>query len=214
MIIQGDSSPFPFGYTSIVKMNDDKTRKAGMNFGILVLKKGEVMNGSGEKSGKKERVCVLLSGEACFSWRDQSVNVGRTSIWTQKPWCLHVPSGESMSIRALSDRAEVAVLTAFNDRVFEPHFYGGGEVKSEERGKGILNDTSERIVRTIFDYKSAPHSNLVIGETITFPGRWSSYPPHSHMQPEIYHYRFTPDNGFGLAAVGERPTRSITTIPW
>ena len=29
------------------------------------------------------------------------------------------------------------------------------------------------------------------------PGRWSSYPPHHHPQPEIYHYRFTMPQGYG-----------------
>ncbi|MEI6876242.1 MAG: 5-deoxy-glucuronate isomerase, partial [Spirochaetota bacterium] len=31
----------------------------------------------------------------------------------------------------------------------------------------------------------------------------SSYPPHHHPQPEIYHYRFLPANGFGLTAIGD-----------
>src|SRR5690606_38822643 len=34
-------------------------------------------------------------------------------------------------------------------------------------------------------------------------GRWSSYPPHHHAQPEIYHYRFTMPQGYGHAEVGE-----------
>jgi 5-deoxy-glucuronate isomerase len=38
---------------------------------------------------------------------------------------------------------------------------------------------------------------------VTAPGKWSSYPPHHHPQPEIYHYRFAPRQGFGLTAIGE-----------
>jgi 5-deoxy-glucuronate isomerase len=43
----------------------------------------------------------------------------------------------------------------------------------------------------------------VLGEVITFPGKWSSYPPHHHPQPEIYHYRFQRPEGFGLCQIGE-----------
>jgi 5-deoxy-glucuronate isomerase len=68
-----------------------------------------------------------------------------------------------------------------------------------------MNETSTRIVRTVFDYTNRPESNLVIGEVIGLPGRWSSYPPHHHPQPEIYHYRFLPEQGFGLTAIGDTP---------
>ena len=44
---------------------------------------------------------------------------------------------------------------------------------------------------------------LVLGEVVTLPGRWSSYPPHHHPQPEIYHYRFTEPQGYGHAELGE-----------
>ena len=71
------------------------------------------------------------------------------------------------------------------------------------RGAGTMHETSTRIVRTIFDYTNAPYANLVLGEVIGFPGKWSSYPPHHHPQPEIYYYKNNPENGFGYAEVGE-----------
>ena len=50
---------------------------------------------------------------------------------------------------------------------------------------------------------NAPYSNLVLGEVIGFPGKWSSYPPHNHPQPEIYYYKFNPENGYGFAELDE-----------
>ena len=44
---------------------------------------------------------------------------------------------------------------------------------------------------------------MVLGEVIGFPGKWSSYPPHWHPQPEIYFYRFLPENGYGFAELSE-----------
>jgi 5-deoxy-glucuronate isomerase len=66
-----------------------------------------------------------------------------------------------------------------------------------------MRETSTRIVRTIFDQSNMPASKLVLGEVITYPGKWSSYPPHHHPQPEIYHYRFYPEQGFGFGMLGD-----------
>jgi 5-deoxy-glucuronate isomerase len=60
-----------------------------------------------------------------------------------------------------------------------------------------------RNVRLIFDRTTRPESNLVLGEVVNYPGRWSSYPPHHHDQPEIYHYRFTAPHGYGHAELGD-----------
>ena len=59
-------------------------------------------------------------------------------------------------------------------------------------------------MRLVFDRRTRPESKLVLGEVLNYPGRWSSYPPHHHAQPEIYHYRFTLPQGYGHAELGER----------
>lgn len=45
---------------------------------------------------------------------------------------------------------------------------------------------------------------LVIGEVITFPGKWSSYIPHHHPQPECTTYRFNRPEGFDCAFIGDQ----------
>ena len=42
-----------------------------------------------------------------------------------------------------------------------------------------------------------------IGEVLNFPGRWSSYPPHYHPQPEIYYYEISPSWGYGHGELGD-----------
>jgi 5-deoxy-glucuronate isomerase len=87
--------------------------------------------------------------------------------------------------------------------IFEPHLFEPKETADEYRGAGTMQETSTRIVRTTFDYSNAPYSNLVIGEVIGFPGKWSSYPPHHHPQPEIYYYKTNPKGGHAFAEVGD-----------
>ena len=84
-------------------------------------------------------------------------------------------------------------------RVFRP-----ADVADERRGEGQVGGRCLRLVRTIFDARnSPPEVRLVLGEVVTLPGGWSSYPPHHHPQPEIYHYRFTHPQGFGHAEHGD-----------
>jgi 5-deoxy-glucuronate isomerase len=78
-------------------------------------------------------------------------------------------------------------------------------VPNEHRGEGQVAGRCLRFVRTIFDRSTSPDdAELVLGEVVTLPGGWSSYPPHHHRQPEIYHYRFTAPQGYGHAEVGEQ----------
>jgi 5-deoxy-glucuronate isomerase len=108
-------------------------------------------------------------------------------------------------IKAGGDGAELYYTATDNKRAFAPRLYTPEECQSEFRGEGTMRETSTRIVRTCFDDTNRSESNLVIGEVIGVPGKWSSYPPHHHPQPEIYHYRFLPEQGFGLTAIGDTP---------
>jgi len=150
-----------------------------------------------------ETALLLLDGEVTFTWGDHAQPARRTSVFDGEPTVLHVPAGTDAAVTARQD-AEIAVFTAFNARTFAPAlFVPGALLQSEHRGLGQLDDTAFRIVRTVFDLRNRPDAALVLGEVITLPGRWSSYPPHHHAQPEIYHYRFLPEHGYGHAEVGD-----------
>jgi 5-deoxy-glucuronate isomerase len=106
-------------------------------------------------------------------------------------------------LRTLAADTEWAVVRTANDRTFAPRLFPPAEAKPEYRGAGLVQNACLRNVRLIFDRTARPESNLVVGEFVNYPGRWSSYPPHHHDQPEIYHYRFTHPNGYGHAEIGE-----------
>jgi len=170
-----------------------------MDFGVLRLKPGQ----SHVSRRGKERAFILLNGQVELAWEGRKETVVRTSLFEEAPWCLSVPAGAEATITARSAGAELSVHATENPRSFPSHLYTPEECRSEERGKGTMNETSTRIVRTIIEDPPASHSNLVLGEVITFPGKWSSYPPHHHPQPEIYHYRFQKPEGFGVCQIGE-----------
>ncbi len=202
MIIKHDR-PFAKDYESIVERGGPNSDML-MDFGILSLAAGEAWD-SGEAD---EKALLLVSGELDLAWKDgpgreQRARARRASFLDEAPTVLHLPSGSQARLVAGSGGAQVAVSRTDNPRAFSPRLYLAADCRDEERGKGTMRETSTRIVRTVFDDSDAPYANLVVGEVVAAPGKWSSYPPHHHPQPEIYHYRFHPGQGFGLTVIGE-----------
>jgi len=196
------------GYVEIFNHKDlPWTHSANLKitFGILRLGKADRF----ALEGRLEKALLLLSGEVQLRWSDSTSGedicrtIRRDSLFTQDPFCLHVAQGVLVDVQSLREDTEMALLQTPNAKKFSSFLYGPEHCRGEERGKGTLQETSTRIVRTLFDKSNAPDSELVLGEVINFPGRWSSYPPHRHPQPEIYHYRFFPENGFGFSMLGE-----------
>jgi 5-deoxy-glucuronate isomerase len=190
--------PFPHGYTPIAEVGG-RHAETLMDFGILKLKPGEVWR----SSARRERALLLLEGALDLSWEGKSERISRASYFDEPPWCLSLPAGVEATLTAGTEGAEVSVHATENPASFPARLFTPEECRSEERGKGTMRETSTRIVRTIIEDPRASWSNLVLGEVVTYPGKWSSYPPHHHPQPEIYHYRIRPSQGFGLTAIGD-----------
>lgn len=185
----------------------DDPRNVKMDFMILLLDEGDSI----VFKEKLEKAILLMKGKvefACNAASDGTAEMKkiagpRASYFNEDPWCFHCPSTTNVTISSLEGNSELAIVMTPNERQFAPHLYVPEECQSEMRGKGTMQETSTRIVRTIFDKSNAPDANLVLGEVINYPGKWSSYPPHHHPQPEIYHYRFLPEQGFGFSMLGE-----------
>lgn len=150
-----------------------------------------------------ERAFLLVEGHVVFRWEGHTIEAKRISCFDEDPVCLHVPMGVEVIIDSI-DRTELIFQGVKNQNAFTPRFLSQKDCKSEQFGKDTLSNTSIRVVRTIIDDSIAPYSNLVLGEVINLPGRWSSYPPHHHIQPEVYMYRFLPKQGFGFSCEGEQ----------
>jgi len=196
MVIR-QNADFPEGYTAVTEL-DGKFSEMKLDFGILKIRKGK----SETFKEKKERAYLLMTGKIVFEWEGKKQEASRKDFFSESPYVLHVPEGVEVKISALED-SEIAIQKVKNTNIFESRLYTPEDCTSAEFGKGTLGETSTRIVRTVFDASTSPKSGMVMGEVINFPGKWSSYPPHAHAQPEIYHYRFYPKQGFGFSMLDD-----------
>jgi len=194
---------FEFGYTQITPLNDI----TGMEFGILRLRDYQTHDLTVMDT---ENALIVLRGYGEIVVNGQLYFVGRKNIFTEKPWAFLIPCGSRCTIHHQgTEELEIAVIKTKNTRVFDPVIVDPKDILSEQRGKGQLGGTMHRAVRAILGDPNAPEharpreSNLVIGEVVNLQGRWSSYPPHGHPQPEIYHYRFDHPDGYGISHVAE-----------
>ncbi|CUH94800.1 hypothetical protein P22_0866 [Propionispora sp. 2/2-37] len=186
------------GYNQITERYN-KQQNMLMDIGLCSWKEGEQAALLDEK---QETAFLLLNGKLAIRWEGKEQIMERHSLFDESPWCLHVPRNTKVEVKAIG-ACEVIVQKTDNPRMFASKLYKPEDCDSAQFGKGVWNETASRIVRTVFDYSNAPYSNLVIGEVINYPGRWSSYIPHHHPQPEVYFYRFDKPQGFGCSIIGE-----------
>ncbi len=193
---------FKDGYNEIVREGGGHGRQAVdgmMDFGVHRLRQGERFH----DILHKETAWLLLNGTAKVALGATRAQVARQSLLDEGPSVLHGAPGEEIVIEALSGGCEWIVIRTSNTRMKGTRFYPHDDFTSEVRGVGLAQGACRRLVRTVFDYSTRSDSNLVLGEVVNLPGRWSSYPPHHHPQPEIYHYRFGPVQGYGHAELSE-----------
>jgi 5-deoxy-glucuronate isomerase len=192
-LVRAAAGGFGWGLTQVTREAD-----AGISFAILRLRAGE----RHARASALESALLLLAGELELAAPGVAHVARRGSLFDEDATVLQLAAGAELRLAARSD-CELALLEVANERRFPARLRLPAEVAHEHRGRGQLDDAAHRIVKTIFDGRSCPESNLVLGEVLTLPGRWSSYPPHHHPQPEIYHYRFSDPRGYGHGELGD-----------
>src|SRR5262249_20038225 len=186
---------FAPGWTAVVRQADG----AAGGLAVLAMRPGD----RAERSDDKEVAWVLPAGHAEAVMSGTVHVVRRANVFDPPPTVLHVPAGERIAVRARSAATEWAVVSTPSTKRFEPRLFAPHDVQSERRGDGLAQGACVRTVRLVFDRHVRPESELVVGEVVCDAGRWSSYPPHQHAQPEIYHYRFSAPQGFGHAELDD-----------
>jgi 5-deoxy-glucuronate isomerase len=189
---------FGRGSTPIAR-HDDPENASRIGVGVIRL----VANERLVTRAERETAWLLMSGTVRVSVGHRQVELARNSLFDESASAVHVPAGCTLTCEAIRD-GEIMVFDCANSAAFEPRVFTSKDVPNELRGRGQVGERALRYVRTIFDRTNSPDAvQLVLGEVVTFPGGWSSYPPHHHPQPEIYHYRFTHPRGYGHAELGD-----------
>ena len=196
-----------FGYTKfnkdgvkILSRMDGKNKDMLMDTTVYKLNAGDRLELYEES---KETAVLLIEGCIEYFYTDNAIKASRSSWIEEKPYCLHAPLGVEIAIEAISD-SEIMVQSTVNDRQFDIKMYYPEDMTCFVSCEGRWENTAVRDVLTVFDYNNAPYSNMVIGEVYVRQGRWWSYIPHNHPQPEIYYYKFLRSEGFGACFIGEK----------
>lgn len=188
---------FENGIKHITAENDDTSML--MDIDVYKLEKDETISLC---DANKETAILLIEGNVEFNFEGNKKSAKRDSCLNPKAICLHICKGKKVEITA-NETSELFVQKATNETEFASVYYEGETIRSKITGETTWEGMAKRQVVTIIDDTVAPYSKLVIGEVVSFGGRWSSYTPHSHPQPEVYYYKFQRDGGFGAGFVGE-----------
>ena len=159
-------------------------------------------------SDTDETAFLLLKGSVKFRWNGNERAGARKNPFELKPYCLHVCRKTEVTVEA-EETSEFIIQQTDNDNDFDSVFYAPEDTLYQEFGLGQWDGAGHRICSTVFDYDNAPYSNMVLGEVFNQPGKWSSYPPHHHPQPEIYYYKFDKPQGFGACYIGDDVYKSV-----
>ena len=184
------------GYNAMTTRESDML----MDIGYQLFDENEVVE---FQDDLQETAFVILTGKVEIAWEGKKEIMERQSLFEENPYCLLVPKAVKVTIKALQQDTEVLVQQTINEKTFQPVFFRPEDVQADVFGAGMWKGTAERTVRTIFDYDNAPFSNMVNGEVINSPGRWSGYIPHNPPQPEVYTYKFDKPQGFGACFIGD-----------
>lgn len=170
-----------------------------MDIAVYKMKKGD------EKTfllKDDELAVMLVLGGVTFKFDGEAHTAKRDSLFNCGPSTVHVSKGVSVTVKADED-SEILTQSTENGNSFPSKYYAPEDCDYFTSCEGKWENTAVRDVVTVFDYKNAPYSNMVLGEIQTRQGRWCSYIPHSHPQPEVYYYKYERPEGFGACFIGE-----------
>ncbi|GIE82272.1 5-deoxy-glucuronate isomerase [Actinoplanes philippinensis] len=171
---------------------------------LLTLSPGETWTGT---SGDREILAVILGGAANFTVGGSKFAAvgGRADVFSGKPHSVYIPAGSDITIEAVG-AVEIALPSAPSDLVTEPYVIEPSEVASGRWGGANFGRNYHQILTEIAQ-PSLPARRLIVGETYTPSGNWSTYPPHRHSNDnlpaeaaheEMYYFRVAPEGGFGI----------------
>lgn len=176
-----------------------------LDLNLLVLSAGKNYQAS---TNNREYVAVMNSGKATFEIDGKKFeNVGgRPNVFSGKPHSMYIPSGSTFTISA-QGAAEIALCSAPSELKTAPYAIPPEKVATGVWGAANFSRNYHQIL-TMASQPDLPAQRLIVGETYTPSGNWSTFPPHRHekddlpreaFHEEIYFFKVSPADGFGMA---------------
>jgi 5-deoxy-glucuronate isomerase len=175
-----------------------------LDFTLLKLEAGQAWSG---ESGDREILAVVLGGRADFTIGAEKFPAvgGRPNVFAGKPHSVYIPAGSTVTIEAVGP-VEIALPSAPSDLDVPPYVIEPARVADGRWGAANFGRTYHQILTEI-SQPDLPAGRLIVGETYTPSGNWSTYPPHRHKvdnlpaeaaHEEMYYFRVNPGDGFGI----------------
>ena len=153
-------------------------------------------------SEEKETLLLLQEGKLELEIEQHNIVIQRKNVFDDAPVGIQFSRGKKLVVKVL-ENSEYLLFQTENEKDYNTTVFNENNVIVEDRGAGQWNDCATRNVRTMVDYSVNPKSNMAFGETVNYPGKWSTFIPHLHDQPELYYYRFDKPQGFGASFYGD-----------
>ncbi len=169
------------------------------------------------ETGGREHVMNVLAGECavrietaagktvCFD------RVGsREDIFAGKPEMVYVPVDCRYEVICRKTPFDAAIYTAPTDQFAPPAHVKPDQVQTIDSGK---LDWRRQVHIAMGD--AGPATRMMLGESESPPGNWTSFPPHRHMEDsppqetsleELYYFKFKPDTGFIIGGIYDDPS--------
>ncbi len=152
----------------------------------------------------REGLLVVLGGQARVDVNGKAMGtIGkRANVFAGLPFSVYLPRGSLTRIEALTP-FEAALPEGPSDLDTDPYVIAPEQVNTGQWG--TLNYT-RHFREILVQPNGLPASSLIVGETITPSGNWSTYPPHKHeadsggekAHEEIYYFRISSPDSFGI----------------
>ncbi len=176
-----------------------------LDFGLLKLTPGETHQAN---SGDREILAVILGGKANFEINGQTFPQvgGRPNPFAGKPHSVYIPAGAQYTIQAVG-AVEIALPSAPSDQTkIQPYVIAPDRIAAGVWGAANFKRNYYQILTSV-SQPDLPARRLIVGETFTPSGNWSTFPPHKHQEDnlpreayheEMYYFKVSPAEGFGI----------------
>lgn len=175
-----------------------------LDFHLLLLSSGEQF---ASQTGEREVLAVILGGKATFEVAGKRFEKigGRPHVFAGSPHSVYLPAGVEYRVTA-EGAVQIGLTSAPSDMQAQPYIISPQQVTTGVWGAANFTRYFRQIL-TLGGQPDLPARRLIVGETVTPSGNWSTYPPHKHQvddlpreafQEEMYFFKVSPSEGFGI----------------